>query len=122
MTISSQIIEVLNDLCMKFGLAIDWSQENVMPYLKELAGKYISWEIATSWAWIVLGVIAILIGIVLWIFECKINVDDVFYLIAFALFAFGAFIVAVEVFDILECKYFPEKTIFEYIKSFMSKT
>lgn len=122
MTISSQIIEVLNDLCMKFGMAIDWSQENVTPYLQELAGKYISWEVATSWTWIVLGVITILIGIALWIFECKTNVDDFFYVMAFVLFALGAFIVVVQVFDILECKYFPEKAIFEYIKSFMSNT
>lgn len=122
MTISSQIIEVLNDLCMKFGMAIDWSQENVTPYLQELAGKYISWEVATSWAWIVIGVIVILIGIALWIFECKTNVDDFLYLIALVLFAFGAFIVVCQVFDILECKYFPEKAIFEYIKSFMSNT
>ena len=122
MTISSQIIEVLNDLCMKFGVAIDWSQENVTPYLQELAGKYISWEVATSWAWIVLGVITILIGIALWIFECKTNVDDFFYVMAFVLFALGAFIVVCQVFDILECKYFPEKAIFEYIKSFMSHT
>lgn len=122
MTISSQIIEVLNDLCMKFGMAIDWSQENVMPYLQELAGKYISWEVATSWAWIVLGVIAILIGIALLIFECKTNVDDFLCFIACVFFALGAFIVVCQVFDILECKYFPEKAIFEYIKSFMSNT
>ena len=34
---SEQIIEVLNALCEKFGIAIDWTAENVMPYLTDLA-------------------------------------------------------------------------------------
>lgn len=52
MVISDQIIAVMNDLCQKFGIAIDWSQENIIPYLTELAKKYISYEIATSIAWV----------------------------------------------------------------------
>ena len=64
MTISSQIIEVLNDICKKFGIAIDWSQENILPYLQELAGKYISWEIATSVAWLIGAAIIIVVGII----------------------------------------------------------
>ena len=64
MTVSSQIIEVLNDLCMKFGIAIDWSAKNVGPYAQELAAKFISWEIATSWMWIVVGVVITIVGFI----------------------------------------------------------
>lgn len=52
MTVGNQIIEVLNYLCDKFGIALDWSKESVIPYLQELCEKYISWEIATSTAWL----------------------------------------------------------------------
>lgn len=33
MTVSDQIINVLDALCEKFGLVIDWTSENVVPYL-----------------------------------------------------------------------------------------
>ena len=71
MTVSAQIIEVLNDLCMKFGLAIDWSQENVLPYLEELAGKYITWEIATSEMWIAVGAILLVCGLIVFATDLK---------------------------------------------------
>ena len=32
--VSDQIIKVLDNLCDKFGLAIDWSSKNVQPYLR----------------------------------------------------------------------------------------
>ena len=61
MTVSDQIIAVLNDLCEKFGVAIDWSSENIIPYLQALCEKYIHYEIATSIAYIVLACIGIAI-------------------------------------------------------------
>ena len=68
MTVSDQIIAVMNDLCQKFGIAIDWSQENVIPYLTELAGKYISYEIATSIAWAAISGVILLVSAII----CKI--------------------------------------------------
>ena len=45
MTVSSEIIEVLDYLGEKFGIAIDWTSNNVLPYLQTLADKFIKWEI-----------------------------------------------------------------------------
>lgn len=44
MKVSEQIIEVLEYLGEKFGVAIDWSSDNVLPMVKELCAKYISWK------------------------------------------------------------------------------
>lgn len=119
MTISTQIIEVLDDLCRKFGLAIDWSQENILPYLQELAGKYISWEIAMSWAWLVAGVVILIAGIVMIVIERKIDLASFGYLFGFiAICAFIA-VTMTQVGDILTCKFFPEKQILEYVKHLM---
>lgn len=118
MTISSQIIEVLNDLCMKFGMAIDWSQENVMPYLQELAGKYISWEVATSTAWLILLAVLAIVGIVLIVIDCKNTAKYEFGIMIFiGCILIGIAILAgvFEVGDILTCKFFPEKQIIEYV-------
>lgn len=48
MSVSSEIIAVLDDLCRRFGVAVDWSQENIMPYLEDLFARFISYEVVTS--------------------------------------------------------------------------
>lgn len=119
MTVSSQIIEVLDNLCEKFGMAIDWTAENVLPYLQELCGKYISWEIATSIMWLVLGTLLIIGGAILCILDIKTKLDTFggALLTVGALVIIAGLVVAIfQVLDILTCCYFPEKHIFEYIK------
>ena len=32
-TFSSQIIEILNNLAERFGIFIDWTDQNIIPYL-----------------------------------------------------------------------------------------
>ena len=48
---SDEIIKILDDLGQKFGIAIDWSSENVMPYLKDLMSRFINYEMITSVVW-----------------------------------------------------------------------
>ena len=123
MTVSAQIIEVLNDLCMKFGLAIDWSQENVLPCLEELAGKYITWEIATSEMWIVIGALLAVGGLIVFATDLKWEWAGGFMAIV-GLFAIigGAGLVCGQVYDILTCKHFPEKQLWEYVSSLMRQS
>ena len=45
MSFSSQFIEVLDALCEKFGIAIDWTSKNVMPYVTDLDARIITYEI-----------------------------------------------------------------------------
>ena len=57
MTVSEQIISVLNALCEKFGVAIDWTAANVLPYVKDLSGRIITYSIAKNIAMIVFLII-----------------------------------------------------------------
>ena len=45
---SEEIIKVLDDLGSRFGLAIDWSSQNVMPYLEDLMGRFIAYKNAEA--------------------------------------------------------------------------
>lgn len=116
MTVSDQIIAVLNDLCAKFGVAIDWSAENVVPYVTELCDRYIRYEIATSIAW---ALIVTIIPAILLIIAHKHPDEDVSIpcSIIGCVGAVIAFItVSFQIFDIIECVTIPEKTIFEYVR------
>ena len=37
-TFSSQFIEIFDHLCQKFGIVIDWTAQNVVPYITALCG------------------------------------------------------------------------------------
>lgn len=62
---SEQIIEVLEYLGDKLGIAIDWTTENIMPYVEELFKRYISLKITTLSIYIVVGVALCIAAIVL---------------------------------------------------------
>lgn len=59
---SEEIIKVLNDLGNRFGIVIDWTSENVLPYLQDLMTRFIAYENAITITWIVLFVILIILS------------------------------------------------------------
>ena len=121
MTISSQIIEIINDLCAKFGMVIDWSEENVLPYVQTLLAKFISWEIATSLAWIGIALFAILFGIVLIICDQKVLETEICTVVSIVVMGIALLVIGTQIFDIIECKVFPEKTIYDYVSMLISR-
>lgn len=63
MTVSEQIIQVLDALGEKIGIAVDWTSQNVVPVAQQICERYIRYEIVMSILWTILdlGVIAGLI-------------------------------------------------------------
>ena len=124
MSFSSQFIEVLDALCEKFGIVIDWTSQNVMPYLTDLATRLISYEIWTSAAWIVIAAILFLITWKMTKRDCKADTfDDEWFLGWFVRILIGIICFAVigfEVFDIIEAVALPEKTLYVFITGLMS--
>ena len=57
MTFSEQFRDVLNALCEKVGIVIDWTQENIIPYLTDLLERYVKYNIITESLWIILGIV-----------------------------------------------------------------
>jgi hypothetical protein len=128
MTVSEQIIQVINDLCAKFGMVIDWTSENVWPYIESLVGKYIKLEIATSAALCLIFIILpVAIFFVAKYFHPKAKEKyydpDYFvvwaavisWLLFVALAFTGIIVIVAQIFDIITCLTFPEKMVFDYI-------
>lgn len=38
---ADEIIKVINELCTKFGIVVDWSAENILPYAEILFQKFV---------------------------------------------------------------------------------
>lgn len=127
MIVSEQIISVLDYMCEKFGLAIDWTADNMLPYVTELMAKFIRYEIATSIAWcvfmIVLNVTLCVLFLRLNKSAKKVNYCDYEPETIFAILTgvclvlctlVTVFVVGEQMFDIITCVTFPEKFIAEY--------
>lgn len=128
---SQEIIKVLDNLCEKFGIAIDWTSQNVVPYLKELVGRFINYEVVTSIFWIIIGVIAIIIPVIVIKKISKYaekEIEEDYYsdwrVYQVVTIIFGSLIVFTflimilfQIYDIIECYTIPEKVIFDYLNS-----
>ena len=135
MTVSDQIIQVLDALCEKFGVAIDWTSANVIPYLTTLMGKLIQWEIWSSVAWMGIMVVLCLASIVGIktlgpVFKRKIEAQRsyemgwefgaILAIIGLCIFYFATILViCTQIMDIVKCSTFPEMFIFEYIQGLL---
>lgn len=122
MKFSEEIIKILDDLANRLGVAIDWSSKNVVPYLEDLCGRYISYEITVDIVWIVLAVIAGVIGFVLlkknpdWGIEHYECIEDDYMLRVILYIVFigvPIILIVVNILHIIPCVILPEKIILE---------
>lgn len=129
-----EIIKILDALCEKFGMAIDWTTENITPYLENLAGRIISFEISTSIFWITFwGVLTISLwvvsGILLKSMKDKWNnynfTGREIFTVAFTMIAIVCSIIFVvtactQCYDIIMCNTIPEAMVLKYIENIMT--
>lgn len=54
---SEEIIKVLDNLGQKFGIAIDWTSQNVLPYLQDLMNRFIGYKNVVAIVWIIISII-----------------------------------------------------------------
>ena len=129
MSFSNELIKVLDDLGRRFGIVIDWSNENIMPYLKDLVSRFINWEIVTSIIWLILGVsfigvfVYLLIKSVKKLKNCNYGDEDgwiFLFVISVIFIIIGIIISFVQIFDIARVVYLPELQLYNYISSFIS--
>jgi hypothetical protein len=131
MTVSEQIIQVIDALCDKFGIAVDWTGKNILPYIETLCGKLIAYEIVTSIAWIAIMILLSIGSVVAtkrlapifkrgiekegnW--DCNWQIGTGFAIAGLIIINLVVVIViGVQIMDIIKCVTFPEMYIFEYI-------
>ena len=129
---SQEIIKVLDNLAQKFGIAIDWTNQNILPYLQDLIGRYISFKNAQAIIWIIISIIIIGLGIFIIVKTIKwresdeyddntFSVDGVY----FTYLLVGSIMLILTFFIVLFCIigglfqniFMPEITILEYLKT-----
>lgn len=133
-TFSSQFIEIFDHLCQKFGVVIDWSAQNVVPYITALCGRMTKYLIFKN---VILIFAFIGVFYLFWRFskpccskENKWDPDfqycksmNISYILGWlgrgigAAFTIGMSITAL--LTIVRCIYLPELMIMDYLSTFL---
>lgn len=116
MQISDEVIKILEYLCSKIGVTIDWTSSNVLPYIQQLGEKFIKWEIGTSIGWIVLAVVSTIIA---FIFAKIVDWDGAEAVVFWVAVIVSIIVIGCQAFDIVKCYTFPEKAIYDYIQNYL---
>ncbi len=121
---SNEIIKILDDLSKRMGMAIDWSGKNIMPYLEELMGRFVQWEISTSIIWGLLAVVLCFSGCLLLKYSWN-HINEYFgdidewaswgVAVSVSMILGGIIVLLTQCFDVCEAVYLPEKVVYDYI-------
>lgn len=63
---NNELVELLKELANQMGIAVDWTSENIRPYIIDIMGRLAKYEIFTSIIWILLFAIVLFIVVKLW--------------------------------------------------------
>lgn len=114
---------LLQKLAEQFGLALDWGNENIIPYLQQLAERVVKYEIGQSIFWLVIGVIFLILGVTFIVLGVK-KFDDWLEEASILFVAFGIFFIIIagcvicqQINDLILCKYLPEKILLRYVNT-----
>ena len=125
--IADEIIKLLEYLFAKMGIAIDWSADNIMPYLMELGSHIVSYKM---WCAIII-ICAVLVSFIIVWSLCNMwkkvypnNEDVCIYTIIIKLAITVVMIITISVqsITIVKCKTFPEIVVYDYISSKLQRS
>ena len=126
---ADQIIKILNDLSSRMGVAVDWTAENIVPYLQDLGTRiatYVFWsKIIGICILVVLSIIAAIVCIVVLkkinfnveYYETKESVAVICLIISGIMIVGSLIAIPMMAVDAVEAKYLPEKAIYSYVES-----
>ena len=112
---SDELIKTFDYLLSQFGITVDWTSENVLPYLQTLAEKLVRFEINTSIMGLVVGVVVLTVGVWIFVKDIK-DWDSGVFILGVILIIVAGIVCCCQVYDIIKCVSFPELYVFEYIK------
>lgn len=136
-TVSDQIIQVLDALCEKFGMAIEWGQSNIIPYVQKLLEKWVMYNIISQIVNLFIFAVSLFLGYMgtKWLFKKyreAVSAHDydaeaifqIFSIIATVILVvagvfFGVFF-SLAVKSITQCVVFPELWVIQSIQALLA--
>jgi hypothetical protein len=127
---SEEIIKVLDELGKRFGIVIDWSNQNIIPYLQELLKRFICYRNIIACGLIIISIAMTISGVVMIKFLNKWRKSDNYdedycsddvtlaaigYIFSICIIALGIGLIIGNMFGIVKNICMPEIVVYEYI-------
>ena len=124
---SEEIIKALDELGKRFGIVIDWSNQNIIPYLQELLKRFICYRNITACVWIIISIAITISGVVMIRSLNRWRKSDDYgdydddalailgYIFSVFIIALGVGLIIGNMFGIIKNVCMPEMAIYEYI-------
>lgn len=112
----TEIIKILDAICEKFGIAIDWTSQNMMPYLEQVGEHIINYELYSSILFILIAILSIILAMIYKIYGNKDNKDYIGFSAIICIIA--SIVICHQFFDVFAALTFPEKIIIEFISQY----
>lgn len=124
------IIDMLKQLSTSLNIAIDWSAENILPYIQNLITRVGQYQFHYSSTILVVSIIGFIIGLCLLVKTCYNFKEKEFFdlydfceganwivgLAAGIIFVMSLICIPTSINDIMEAKYLPEIATVKYIQ------
>ena len=117
MEIANNYITALDEIGSKFGLAIDWTQQNIQPYMQELMSRASNYKIAVSVMWILISIIILFIAYKTFKAEECNETDVGVNMTCICLSTLAILTIIWSLFIILKCIMLPELVFFSMLQS-----
>ena len=128
---SDEIIKILDALAEKFGIMVDWSQQNIQPYLQDLMHRVIQYNLATGVIWVIFYIS--IMAICLFVIKKnnkKFRFDKygciegsfsslIYVIVSYILLITFVILLPFEIENICQCVFLPEKIIINEIQSIL---
>lgn len=128
-----EILNVLNNLAQKFGIVIDWTSDNVIPYLQNLLDRYISYDIYNNIIIIfIISILTIILSVISYVWikksskECKKEffeqeviiycITAIFIAMLIVIIVLDLFIIPLSIDNLIKDIYVPELRILNLLK------
>ena len=125
---NEELIKTLTELAKKFGVAIDWTSQNALPYVQELASRIVKFEVATSVLWAIVGAMFI-ISFRWWMpfikYLARKEKEDTYNMYGFykalamvgmiITMIIGGLVISQQAYDLIQCAILPETVVLRYL-------
>lgn len=122
---SNEIIDIIDKLGEQFGIAIDWTSENIIPYVETIFQKAVNYSVSSTIVWLCISALIIALGVIMLVVAFKNRNEDSEFAAAMLLFGtifllLGIGVAIGNILHLIKCYTLPELVFLDTIKEVIS--
>ena len=108
-------LKVFDYLAEKFGIVVDTTNKNIIPYLQSLGDKIVAYEESIALMWIITGAVLVVFSLIVFFIGCAKDWECMHWFWLFLGVGAGVWIIMHNMYTYIGCNTFEEKIILDYI-------